>query len=57
MYIAEKRVEKARVYMTDKNINLTEIAFLTGYDDYTYFSRVFKKITGKSPRDFRAECV
>lgn len=56
LYIAEKRIEKAKEYMSDENINLTEIAFLTGYDDYTYFSRVFKKITGKSPRDYRVEC-
>lgn len=56
LYIAERRVQKAKEYMEDKNINLTEIAFLTGYDDYTYFSRVFKKITGKSPRDYRTEC-
>ena len=55
LYIAEKRVAKAREYMEDKNINLTEIAFLTGYDDYTYFSRVFKKITGKSPREYRGD--
>ncbi len=54
LYIAEKRVEKAREYMEDENINLTEIAFLTGYDDYAYFSRVFKKIMGKSPREYRA---
>lgn len=53
MYIAEKRIEKAKEYMRDDKVNLTEIAFLTGYDDYTYFSRVFKKITGKSPRDYR----
>ena len=53
LYIAEKRVAKAREYMEDKNINLTEIAFLTGYDDYTYFSKVFKKFTGVSPREYR----
>ena len=56
LYIAEKRMEKAIEYMKDENVNLTEIAFLTGYDDYTYFSKVFKKITGKSPRDYRMEC-
>jgi YesN/AraC family two-component response regulator len=57
LYIAEKRIEKAREYMKDPNINLTEIAFLIGYDDYTYFSRVFKKITGKSPREYRSGCL
>lgn len=57
MYIAEKRIEKAKEYMEDENINLTEIAFLIGYDDYTYFSRVFKKITGISPRVYRSNNV
>ena len=56
LYIAEKRIEKAIEYMKDESVNLTEIAFLTGYDDYTYFSKVFKKIMGKSPRDYRMEC-
>ena len=32
---------------------MTEIAFLVGYDDYTYFSRVFRKVVGVSPRDYR----
>ena len=41
--------------MKEPEKSLTEIAFLTGYDDYTYFNRVFRKITGKSPRDYRAE--
>lgn len=57
LYIAEKRIEKAKEYMEDDNINLTEIAFLIGYDDYTYFSRVFKKITGLSPRAYRSNNV
>lgn len=55
LYIAETRIAKAKEYMKDETVNLTEIAFLTGYDDYTYFSRVFKKMTGKSPREYRSE--
>ena len=39
--------------MKDPEINLTEIAFLVGYDDYTYFNRVFRKVMGMSPRDYR----
>ncbi|MFA9464941.1 MAG: helix-turn-helix domain-containing protein [Velocimicrobium sp.] len=52
-YIAKKRVNKAIEYMKDSKINLTEIAFMVGYDDYTYFNRVFRKMTGVSPRDYR----
>ncbi len=55
LYIAKTRIRKAQEYMVQKELSLTEIAFLTGYDDYTYFNKVFRKITGKSPRDYRAQ--
>lgn len=53
VYITRLRIEKAQEYMKKQEISLTEIAFLVGYDDYTYFSRVFRKMVGKSPRDYR----
>lgn len=52
-YLTNKRIEKATSYLLNSNLPLTEIAFLVGYNDYAYFSRVFKKITGKSPKDYR----
>ena len=54
LYITHKRVEKAKEYMQNTEMNLADIAFLVGYDDYTYFSRVFKKTIGNSPREYRA---
>lgn len=56
IYITKKRIEKAKEYMHQSEINLTEIAFMVGYDDYTYFSRVFRKNVGVSPRDYRSQC-
>lgn len=53
LYIAEKRIQKAKEYMLDEKRSLTEIAFLVGYDDYTYFNRVFRKIVGINPREYR----
>lgn len=38
---------------TDKSI--TQIAAECGYDDFTYFSRQFKKSTNMTPRDYRKE--
>ncbi len=55
LYITQKRIDKAIEYIRFSDESLTEIAFIVGYDDYSYFSRVFRKITGKSPRDFRNE--
>lgn len=57
LYIAKKRIDKSKEYMADSKINLTEIAFMVGYDDYTYFNRVFRKITGISPSEFRNELI
>lgn len=54
LYITRKRMEKAGEYISSSHISLTEIAFMVGYDDYAYFSRVFRKTYGKSPRDYRA---
>lgn len=56
LYITKKRIEKSKEYIRDTDMNLTEAAFMVGYDDYTYFSRVFKKNEGISPRDYRNIC-
>lgn len=53
LYITNKRMEKAKEYIAQGELSLSEIGFLVGYDDYTYFSRVFKKNTGLSPREYR----
>ena len=41
--------------MKNSEISLADVAFMVGYDDYTYFSRVFKKSTGMNPRNYRIE--
>lgn len=53
MYIARFRIEKACRHICEATGSLTEISYLVGYDDYTYFSRVFKKVTGQSPREYK----
>ncbi len=53
MYLAERRIQKAVEAIHENKTGLTEISFLVGYDDYTYFSRVFKKIMGISPREYK----
>lgn len=38
-------------------LDVREIAASLGYDDYSYFSRLFKKETGKTPTEFRKSLV
>lgn len=52
-YMTEKRLEKAVDYIKIKEMSLTEIAFLVGYNDYTYFNKVFRRYMGVSPTQFR----
>lgn len=52
-YMTEKRLKKAVDYIKIKEMSLTEIAFLVGYSDYTYFNKVFRRYMGVSPTQFR----
>lgn len=52
-YIQKQRINKARDLMTNHTYSLTEIAYLTGFSDQSHFTRIFKKITGQNPSDFR----
>lgn len=52
-YLTNTRLEKAKVLLLDSTISLKEIALTIGYKDPNYFSRVFKKETGFSPRAYR----
>jgi two-component system response regulator YesN len=52
-YIAKKRIEKAQQYLMDTSLRIYEISDKIGYSSPEYFCRVFKKITGMSPRQYR----
>lgn len=52
-YLNELRIEKARELLENQELSIAAIGALTGYEDPLYFSRVFRKITGCSPRAYR----
>ncbi|NSW89639.1 MAG: response regulator [Firmicutes bacterium] len=53
-YITIMRIEKAKELLGNKSLKVYEIANMVGYDDFRYFSRIFKKITGINPQRFRS---
>jgi FixJ family two-component response regulator/AraC-like DNA-binding protein len=53
--IARKRIEKAAEYIRRQDSSLSEIGYLVGYEEYAYFNRVFHKIMGVSPSEFKAQ--
>lgn len=53
-YITNKRMEKARDLLRNTNKRSGEVAFEVGYRDSHYFSFIFKKTQGCTPRDYRS---
>lgn len=52
-YLARLRVARARVLLKTTRRPVTEIAFDCGYADSNYFARVFRRLTGSSPQQYR----
>ena len=53
LYIQTIRIHEACKLLKDKNINVEQVAEAVGYSDMKHFYSVFKRITGKLPKDFR----
>lgn len=52
-YINECRINAAREMLLQTDDSITDIAMRSGFDNISYFSTVFKKITGDTPYEFR----
>ena len=52
-WLNEYRVEKAKEMLLQTRMSIREISIACGYTDANYFARVFKRITGKNPSEFR----
>jgi AraC-like DNA-binding protein len=52
-WIMKRRVERAANMLVNSSQSITEVAFETGFEDLSHFSRVFKQITGKNPTEYK----
>lgn len=52
-YLNEVRIEHACTYLQQNYLKTYEIAYKVGFKDEKYFSKVFKKIKGQSPSEYR----
>lgn len=52
-YLDRYRVRQAKVLLESTSDSIRAIAQQVGFKDQTYFSRVFSKLTGLSPRAYR----
>lgn len=54
--IREVRLDRAKELLQDYGIHISDVAFQSGYNDPSYFSRIFTKETGMTPSEFREKC-
>jgi len=54
-FLNELRINKAKELLLSTNLKSYEVAEKVGFNDYKYFSMIFKKYTGTSPSKFKEE--
>lgn len=54
-YVSRYRIEKAKLLLHNPHLRIAQIAEMVGYQDEKYFSKVFKKVEGMNPGEYRKE--
>lgn len=52
-YLNSYKIEKSKELLKNPNLSLLDIALSVGFNNQSYYSTVFKKITSKTPLEFR----
>ncbi|WP_276355919.1 response regulator transcription factor [Cohnella caldifontis] len=52
-YTVELRIEKAKRELAKTNVKISDIAISVGYWNFSHFSKLFKKLTGLTPQEYR----
>jgi AraC-like DNA-binding protein len=54
-YVSRVRIESAKNLLLNPNLRISEIAYQVGFQSLTHFNRVFKKVVGESPTEYRGK--
>lgn len=52
-YLADRRIEACKELLTTSDLSVTQIASSAGFSSQSYFSQIFNKKVGMSPRQYR----
>lgn len=52
-YLHELRVSRAKALLGNPHLRITEVAYAIGFNDLSHFDRVFSRIVGQSPSEYR----
>ncbi len=52
-YLNHIRIEMSKKLLADPTIPIVDVSNIVGFEDQSYFSKVFKRVTGQSPKKYR----
>lgn len=52
-YINRKKIEHAQLTLVTSDTQVKDVALNLGFEDYSYFNRLFKKLVGTTPQEYR----
>jgi YesN/AraC family two-component response regulator len=52
-YLNQVRINRSCELLTNTSLSLIDVSLQAGFDDQSYFSKVFKKIKGVTPKSYR----
>ncbi len=55
-YLNQVRINRSCELLTDSKLSLADISIQSGFDGQSYFTKVFRKIKGETPKDYRKSC-
>ncbi|MGA9241130.1 MAG: AraC family transcriptional regulator [Silvibacterium sp.] len=53
-YVLRARIDSAKLLLQDKGLSIAEVSRHTGFRTQEHFTKVFRKIVGVTPREFRS---
>ncbi|MFV0636288.1 response regulator transcription factor [Mitsuokella sp. WILCCON 0060] len=56
-YLAERRIKAVKQRLAESTERIKDIAAAEGFDDYPYFCRLFKRLVGLTPQEYRSQKI
>jgi AraC-like DNA-binding protein len=53
-YVLRARIDSAKLHLNDEELSIAEVSRLVGFRTQEHFTKVFRKIVGVTPREFRS---